>query len=298
MSMQGINPEYLETAKRVRESFGEGDAARDAGLVRPDDVAWEDDIAYGPDEKWNLLDIYYPKETEGLLPAIVSIHGGGWIYGTKEVYQYYGCSLAEHGFAVVNFNYRLAPEHPFPAALEDVNRVFTWIREHGREHHIDPEKLFAVGDSAGAQLCSQYMAMLTNPEFAACYDFTLPKVRVLAVGLNCGCYDITSRETEDGILQAYFGGDPAEFAPRVDTMAYLNAQFPPAFVMTACHDFLRSAAEPMKEALQAHGVEAEYHLYGTEDQKEIGHVFHCNVRLEEAKKCNDDECAFFKKHLG
>ena len=295
MSAQKIPQEYLETARKVRSSFGEGDAVRDAGQVRPDDIAWEDDLSYGPDGKWNLLDVYYPKKTEGFLPAIVSIHGGGWIYGTKEVYQYYCCSLAQHGFAVVNFNYRLAPEHHFPAALEDVNRVFCWIKEHGREHHIDTENLFAVGDSAGAQLCSQYMAMLTNPDFAAFYDFKLPEVKIRAVALNCGCYDIT--RSDENIIKAYFGGDPKEYAARVDTKSYLNDQFPPAFIMTACHDFLRPEAEPMKEILKAHGVEAEYHLYGREEQKEIGHVFHCDMRLDEAGKCNDDECAFFKRHL-
>ena len=174
MGTADIKTEYMETAKEIREGFGTSDAVRDSGLKRPDDVAWENDISYGPHSVWNLLDIYYPRGEERLFPTIISIHGGAWIYGTKEVYQFYGCSLAQRGFTVVNFNYRLAPEHPFPSAVEDINEVFKWIKEHGTEHHMDLDNLFVVGDSAGAQLCAQYMAMRSNPSFAKMFKYSTP----------------------------------------------------------------------------------------------------------------------------
>ena len=110
----------------VRKSFKEGDDIRDAGLTTPEDVVRYDDILYGTDPKWQVLDLYRPKNKEGeKLPVIVSIHGGGWVYGDKERYQYYCMSLAERGFAVVNFTYRLAPEFKYPAPLEDTNLI-TW----------------------------------------------------------------------------------------------------------------------------------------------------------------------------
>ena len=59
------------------------DSKRDAGLTTPADIARTDNIAYGTDEKWHLLDLYRPKDTEEKLPVIVSFHGGGWVYGTK-----------------------------------------------------------------------------------------------------------------------------------------------------------------------------------------------------------------------
>lgn len=299
MKEQKLLPEYMETAWKIREGFGAGDAVRDAGLKRPDTVAWENDISYGPHGKWNLLDLYYPKNTEGQLPAIISIHGGGWVYGTKEVYQFYGCSLAERGFTVVNFNYRLAPENPFPASLEDINQVFRWVKAQGEAHHIDTENLFVVGDSAGAQLCSQYMAMMTDASFASLYDFEIPRLRIRAVALNCGRYDMEKPDDPEmeKLFRAYFNGNPQEFVPFVDTLSHLNRNFPPAFVMTAYHDFLRAQAEPMTKALKEAGAEAEFHLYGSEDREDIGHVFHCNVKLAQAAECNDDECEFFRKHM-
>ncbi len=300
---QKLLPEYIERAEQIRKDFGDGDAVRDAGLKRPSDVEWENDISYGAHGTWNLTDIYYPKGTRGTLPVIVSVHGGGWVYGTKEVYQFYGCSLAQRGFAVVNFNYRLAPEHPFPAALEDINALFGWLKEHGAEHHADVNNLFAVGDSAGAQLLSQYMAMLTNESFGKMYTdlygFRFPGVRVRAVALNCGRYEMTAPEDErmDSLFRAYFNGEPSEFTELTETKKYLTPQYPPAFVMTAYYDFLRGEAQPMTEAVLRAGVHAECHLYGSGEDARIGHVFHCNMHLEEAKKCNDEECAFFRRYL-
>ena len=70
---------YLE----VRESIGRIDDERDRGLTTPEDICRYDDIRYGEDPHWNTLDIYCPKGTDHPLPTIISIHGGGWIYGDK-----------------------------------------------------------------------------------------------------------------------------------------------------------------------------------------------------------------------
>lgn len=84
---------------------------------------------------------------------------------------------------------------------------------------------------------------------------------------------------------------------QLDVLPNITAAFPPAFVMTSAHDFLKDLAQPMKELLESRGVEAVYKKYGTEEQKYMAHVFHCNMNLEEAKECNREECTFFKQHL-
>lgn len=220
----------MATAEEIRKSFGEGDAIRDAGLTTPDDVERLDNLSYGPHGQWNQFDIYRLKGTKGCQKTIVNIHGGGWVYGTKEVYQYYGMSLAERGFTFVNFNYRLAPEHPFLAALEDINAMFIWLAEHGTEYGIDLQNLFAVGDSAGGQLLSQYMAMLTNADFRKLYDFTIPadRIRIRAAALNCGIYDMKSyvHESLEEVIDAYVGTEREAVIPKIDTMRYITAAFP------------------------------------------------------------------------
>ena len=122
------------TSEKMNREWKVNDAKRDAGLTTPEDIVRYDDLLYGPDEKINRLDVYRPKAAEGkTIPVIVSIHGGGWVYGDKELYQFYCMSLAQRGFAVVNFTYRLAPGHKFPAQLEDTNMVMEWVFAHAGE---------------------------------------------------------------------------------------------------------------------------------------------------------------------
>ncbi|MGN0377584.1 MAG: alpha/beta hydrolase, partial [Suilimivivens sp.] len=244
----------------IRKDWAENDRKRDEGLTTPENIIRHDDISYGPYGKWNLLDIYHKKGIKVCQPTIVSIHGGAWVYGTKEIYQYYCMSLAQRGFTVVNFNYRLAPENKYPAALEDINQVFVFLKEHGKEYCVDVKNLFVVGDSAGAQLASQYLTIFTNPKFAEMFDFTIPDVTIRAAALNCGIYDArkcaqyqldepfmeyTGKEI---LTKNYVGKGTME---SLDTMKYMTSDFPPAFIMSAYYDFLLENAEPMYQHLKS-----------------------------------------------
>ena len=143
----------------LRISFKISDTLRDRGLHDLPGIAHYDDIAYGPDPQWQILDVYRPRNVDNaLLPVLVSVHGGGWVYGDKNLYRYYCMSLAAQGFAVVNFSYRLAPRHKFPAALQDTDAVFRWVLAHAPEYGFDIQHIFAVGDSAGANILGLYAA--------------------------------------------------------------------------------------------------------------------------------------------
>ena len=297
-----------------RATAAKTDAKRDAGLTQPANVTARRDISYLGDgsDVWNLLDVYRPRDAGGALPVIVSTHGGGYVYGTKEVYQFYCMYLAQQGFAVLNFNYHLAPEARFPTQLAELNAVLAWAAAHAGEYGLDTGNVFLVGDSAGAQLTSHYAALYANPDFAALYPFRIAQgVTVRAVALNCGMYDLAGiafggqQAQGDAIDRGdlyddYFGPDRfarSELPAMADVLGSIDGRYPPAFVMTAWYDFLRSQAEPMAKLLQSRGVEAEYRLYGTEKQRYMGHVFHCNMHRRLARVCNRDECAFFRRHI-
>lgn len=287
------------TSFLVRRSFGKNDRKRDAGLSTPETIERFDDIQYGPEKKWQILDVYRPRSFEGLLPVIVNVHGGGFVYGTKEVYQFYCMELAGHGFAVVNFTYRLAPEFKFPSALEDTAAVFGWVIENASKYGFDTKNIFAVGDSAGATLLSLYCCIHTNPDYARNYSFKAPYCPK-AVLLNCGLYhqpyskkkDLTSLLMAN--LMPHRGTEEEYRLLHVD--AHTTADFPPAFIMTGEGDFLAGQAPLLYENLKNLGVEVQYHYYGNKDHV-LGHVFHCNIRLPEASECNRDECGFLRRKI-
>lgn len=294
-----------QVSDQIRSSFKEGDDIRDAGLTTPEDIIRYDDIVYGEDQKWQSLDVYRPKSAEGQkLPVIVSVHGGGWVYGDKERYQFYCMSLAQRGFAVVNFTYRLAPENKYPASLEDTNSVFIWVLSHGEKYGFDLEHIFAVGDSAGAHNLGLYAGICTNPEYAAEYSFKVPEGFVpTAIALNCGAYQIAwNKEAEEPDLTQLLMADflPEQGSERelelIGVTNHITANYPPTFFMTCPGDFLKDQASVLAMKLAEKNVQFVYRFYG-DAKNPLAHVFHCNIRSEDAQLCNDEECNFFKSFI-
>lgn len=275
------------------------DRKRDAAIPLPEGVTECRNISYGEHGEQNLLDVYYPLGTSEPLPTIVSIHGGGYVYGNKEIYRRYGMDMARRGFAFVNFNYRLAPKWKFPTPLCDTNAVMHWICKNAARYHLDPRRIILVGDSAGAQLASQYAAIVTNPSYARLFRMALPEIRICCLGLNCGMYDLRAQAkgSRKGIMLDYFGRKIDDNDLRLCVMESITADYPPAFITTACYDFLRDNAQPMYEYLTGKGIEAAWKCYGTEEDKTVGHVFHVNINRPEAKRCNDDSAAFFRQYV-
>lgn len=280
--------------EEIRTGFAAGDAARDEGLTTPEDILRADDLQYGPDPQWNLLDVYRPKAAQDdYLPVIISFHGGGWVYGTKEVYQFYCMSLAQRGFAVINFTYRLAPEHPYPAPLEDMNLVVNWMLENRDQFGFDTDRVFGVGDSAGGHGLGLYAALTVNPQYAAACGVTPPEgFRFSAVALNCGAYDMKKRD--EALKQLYLPAGMDEKLLQVP--AWVTDQYPPTYLMTANQDFLKDHAPMMQRALTKNQVPFVLACYGDKDYP-LSHVFHCNMKEEMAHLCNDEECAFFGRYI-
>ena len=275
------------------------DKIRDAAIPLPEGVTEYRNISYGCNGDWNLLDVYTPSGTTEALPTIVSIHGGGYVYGSKEIYRRYGMDMARRGFAFVNFNYRLAPKWKFPAPLHDANAVLHWVCKNARRYHLDPSRIILLGDSAGAQLTSQYAAIHANPAYAKLFSMDLAPVKIRCVGLFCGMYDMVQRASGErkGLALDYLGRKLPPTDPRFAVLENIGSNYPPAFIATSCHDFLRPCAEPMYNFLTEKGVDARWHCYGTEEDETIGHVFHVNIILTEAKQCNDDAAEFFRKYV-
>jgi acetyl esterase/lipase len=287
----------IDVAK-MRAEFQKGDATRDQGLSEPDTVEKIRDLSYGPHGIDNHFDIYYPTGTQHALPTLIHIHGGGFFYGDKELYRFYTMFLASQGYTVINFNYRLAPTNQYPAPLEDINNLMHWLVDHAADYYIDLSNLFLLGDSAGGQLTEQYTTMTTNPDYASLFNFTLAPVHFNAVGLNCGAYFLGKDKPIEASFPYYFGENPdATVKKGFPVEAYITTAFPPAFVMTASHDFLNTEGLEMGQFLIAKGIETHFKIYSNPDGSELGHVFHIDQKSAVAKNCNLDQLNFFQAHL-
>ena len=272
------------------------DSKRDEGLTIPESIEYISGISYGPDEKYQNLDICFPKENDGKLPVIVSVHGGAYVYGSAALYRFYAADLAKRGFAVINFDYRLAPYAKFPAPLEDLNAVLEKIatKEFTDKYPLDINNVFIVGDSAGAQITCQYGTIFTNDEYRKLFKLNKPAITLRGLGLNCGKYVFLDEELDpkrESIYTDYFGENPRAFGEMLEGYKYTTKDFPPSYILSAPADFLLPFAEPTRDYLQNLGVKCECKIYGDET---TGHVFHVDVRSEIGKQANDDETEFFK----
>ena len=100
------------------------------------------------------MDLYRPKITVGALPAVVCIHGGGWAKGSKANYAKIAQALAGRGYVAVAISYRLSGEAAFPAAIHDCKAAVRFLRANARTYGVNPDKIGAIGSSAGGHLAA------------------------------------------------------------------------------------------------------------------------------------------------
>ena len=292
------------TSHIVRMLFTIGDLKRDLDWVPPTDVEAIENVSYGSCDKWHLLDLYRPKDTEGKLPVLLNIHGGAWVYGDKKVYAPYCMYLATQGFAVVNASYRLAPKHTFPAPLEDVGAMVEWVVDHAEDYGLDLSNLFFVGDSAGAHLATAYTAVQLNEAYANSFPGIKVDARFVPKGLllNCGVFDMEVEWKKQGraltpFLTDLLGEKPTiEAVKQMSPAQYITSGFPPVHLTTSNGDFLRKHSYRLKEVLKKKGVEVAFKEYG-EKKKPQGHVFHLNLKNKVGQECNADQLEFVKKMM-
>jgi acetyl esterase/lipase len=119
----------------------------------PVEIPIQEGLVYGKVGDVELqLDLAQPVKGEGPFPLVVCLHGGAWQFGSRDMHHKTIRLLAEHGYVAATASYRLAPEYKFPAQIEDARCAVRYLRSRARELKIDPDRVAALGDSAGGHL--------------------------------------------------------------------------------------------------------------------------------------------------
>ena len=222
-------------------------------------VAWsEDRHAPGPADEVPLR-LYVP-EGSGPLPLVVYLHGGGWAVGSLDSFDALCRRLANRsGALVVSVAYRLAPEHPFPAALQDAEAAVRWAHAHAEELGGDPARIAVAGDSAGANLATVVARRLRDADGprlslqALLYPALDPTLDSESFCAFCEDY-MLRRSDMAWFWELYLGGEDPSNPDVAPARAPDLSGLPPAYVLTAEYDPLRDEGEAYAAQLEAAGV--------------------------------------------
>lgn len=213
--------------------------------------------------------IYWPLVAEHSdLPVVVFYHGGGWSVGDLNTHDSVARAHAVGAEAiVVSVDYRLAPEYPFPAGVDDCWAALQWVGEHAAELGGDPARIAVAGDSAGANLAA-VMAHLARDNGGPALVFQLLWYPSVTGDLSLPSFTenadapVLDRDVIEAFLQWYLPDvDISDPTTLPVTLAPANAAdfsgLPPAYIGTAEHDPLRDDGARYAELLNAAGVPAE-----------------------------------------
>ncbi len=213
--------------------------------------------------------VYVPTDEPGPRPVLVYFHGGGWVIGGLDTHDGTVRAVAEgSGVTVVSVDYRLAPEHPFPAAIDDCLAAVRWVVDNAGELGIDPARLAVGGDSAGGNLAAvaaHELAAADDPGVRfqlLIYPVTDGTMAHPSIDANAEGYFLT-KSTMAWFWQQYVG-DGDWTGSRVSPMHAADetlAGAPPALVITAEYDPLRDEGEAYAARLAAAGVDATVSRY-------------------------------------
>ncbi len=276
------------------------------------------DLRYGlPGVPEHVLDVYMPAGNPGNpMPIVLYVHGGGFRLLSKASHWMMAVAFARRGYLVFNIDYRLAPRHAFPAALEDVNQAWLWILDNAHRFGGDTSRIVVAGESAGANLVSS-LAIETS------YDRSEPFAReVFARGIQphavmaaCGIFQVSNVERlyQDRLLpgiltdwlvdmrDSYLGGSFDRTPPRLrlaDPLLVLeeglqpDRPLPPFFLPVGGLDILVDDTMRMTRALHQLDAKAEHRVYPGEL-----HAFHMMPWRAATRRLWADTFTFLRNHL-
>ncbi len=232
--------------------------AQDADPAAPADlIRMYGEVFAERDGQKLLADVYLPVVApDELRPALLMIHGGAWMSGSRWNMMLHANQLARAGYAVINVDYRLAPTHKHPAQIEDCRAAWNWMCDNATRFQLDPERLAVYGYSAGGHLAC--LLGLDSPADLPPRPRPRPKA-IVAGGAVC---DFAWLSEQSSALSYFLGGSPRERPEAYRSAApitFVSPDDPPVFLFHGGTDHVVPLSSPQRllQALQQAGVPGE-----------------------------------------
>jgi acetyl esterase/lipase len=272
-------------------------------------VRVQKDIDYPSRHKDNRLDFFSPKDATDPVPTILWIHGGGYVGGDKAGLETWATMIAAKGYTVISIDYELAPRVHYPSPLIQLGEAYEFVKANPQRFPtVDLHRLILGGDSAGAQLASQFIAMQTNAELAKSMQSPaiIREKDIIAVILYCGPYDFPSLYDSESwfgrflvrqVGWAYFGIRDWRDTPQAmqaSTVEHVTRNFPPTFITDGNTGSFEADAQKLEARLKENGVYVDSLFYPVEHGK-LNHEYQLDFSIRKSIECYNRTLVFLVK---
>ena len=206
-------------------------------------------------------DVYMPTAKAEKYPAVLLVHGGGWISGSKANVRPLALELANHGYVAVTVEYRLSTEAVYPAAVKDLKAAIRWMRDQAEAFKIDKNRIAILGNSAGAQLATLVGVTGDSELYKDSQDTTSDAVQAI-INVD-GIVSFTHPESEEGVIAAKWldGGRNENLKnwEEASPLTHVSATTPPTLFVNSAQPRFHAGRDDMLQILDQHNIYNEVH---------------------------------------
>lgn len=278
-----------------------------------EDAQIKKDLIYPSIYSRNEFDIYHSSSTQEAKPTIFWMHGGAYIDGNKEVIKTYAVNFVAEGYTVISLNYALAPENKYPAPLIQLSEAYRYLETNKSQFPmIDFENVIFGGNSAGAQIAAQFVAIQVNDDLASRMNFTqvVKKDTIKATLLYSGPYNLKAFEDTGNpfvkflfhqVGWAYLGDRnwlDTDLADFVTVPNIVTSNFPPTFITDGNYLSFQEQGMELHQKMKELEIETEALFF----DKYAGNIIHdfqfdFNKYTHEARLCLERSINFLNRNI-
>lgn len=277
-------------------------------------ITSEKDLKYQSDYGKSNYDLFYPKNIDKKLPIVFWVHGGGYLGGDKTGVEEFATYLANDAqVAVVAVNYEWAPTLKYPGQVEQINQAYQSIKAQQADHpNLDFNQLIFGGDSAGAQIAGQYVAIQANPSYAKQMEMkqVVPTNQLKGFVSYSGPVDlkeIKQQSSSDRFMKFFvhtvawslLGRKDWKESPELEEASLVDkitSDFPATFITDGNAFSFQEQGINFANGLQKAGVPVES-LFYKDSEKEITHEYQFNFSMPEAQDCYQKTLNFINEQM-